>query len=137
MVNYQAALDATFSALSDPTRRAILARLAKGDLNVTDLAEPFDVSLPAVTKHLNVLQRAGLLVREKEGRVRRCQLVASPLKQAADWIERYRRFWEGQLDSLARYLEEAEREQIPEKEDAGKWQRPRRSPTRSRKPPSR
>jgi DNA-binding transcriptional ArsR family regulator len=136
MVNYSAALDATFSALSDPTRRAILARLSRGDVNVTELAEPFDVSLPAVTKHLNVLQRAGLLVREKEGRVRRCQLVASPLKQAADWIERYRRFWEGQLDSLARYLEEAEREQIPGKEDAGKWQRPRRSARKSRRPRS-
>ena len=138
MVNYHpAALDATFSALSDPTRRAILARLARGDVNVTELAEPFDVSLPAVTKHLNVLERAGLLVREKEGRVRRCQLVASPLRQAAEWLERYRKFWEGQLDSLARYLEETERERSPEKEDVGRWQRPRRSARRSRKPRSR
>lgn len=109
MANYQESqLNATFSALSDPTRRAILAQLASGGACVTDLAEPFRMSLPAVSKHLRVLERAGLLRQEKQGRVRCCHLVAEPLKEASEWIERYRRFWEGQLDSLADFLKSAQ-----------------------------
>jgi DNA-binding transcriptional ArsR family regulator len=110
MVNYSAArndapLDATFGALSDPTRRAILARLARGEATVTELAAPFDVSLPAVSKHLRVLESAGLLRREIDGRIHRCRLAPRPMKDAAAWIETYRVFWEGQLDALANYLE--------------------------------
>ena len=109
MVNYSArALDTTFSALADPTRRAIVARLARGECSVTDLARPFDVSLPAVSKHLRVLERAGLLARRREGRVHRCRLVARPLKDAEQWIERYRRFWEERFRSLDKYLREPE-----------------------------
>jgi len=105
MVNYsETLLNSTFSALSDPTRRAILSRLARGEASVTELAEPFDVSLPAISKHLQVLENAGLLAREKNGRVHRCHLVSEPLKDAADWIARYRAFWERQFDALANYL---------------------------------
>lgn len=99
-------LSATFSALADPTRRAILARLASGDLSVTDLAEPFDMSLPAVTKHLKVLERAGLIRRGREAQWRPCRLEAAPLKGVADWVEHYRRFWEQSLDRLDEYLKE-------------------------------
>src|SRR5687768_2384815 len=106
MVNSQAmTLDATFSALSDPTRRAILARLAMSEATVGELAKPFDVSLPAISKHLRVLEGAGLMTREKEGRIHRCRLVAAPLHAAAEWILFYRRFWEGSFDSLAEFLE--------------------------------
>jgi len=112
MVNFQAeALNFTFAALADPTRRAILERLSFGDSSVTDLAEPFDVSLPAISKQLRVLERAGLLTQEKDGRVRRCHLEAQPMKEAVDWIAQYQRFWEGQLDSLARYLEDTASDQ--------------------------
>ncbi len=98
-------LDNVFFALSDPTRRAILQRLAKeGEIPVTALAEPFEMSLPAVSKHLRVLERAGLLVQEKDGRIRRCQLVAEPLQGAALWIEQYSRFWQAQFEALAGYL---------------------------------
>lgn len=115
MVNYQPALlDATFAALSDATRRGILARLAAGEASVTELAKPYDMSLPAVSKHLRVLESAGLVARSKDGRVHRCRLEAAPLKSAADWIEHYRRFWEAQLDSLQRFLETStEREHQP------------------------
>ena len=107
MVKYQVAtLDATFSALADPTRRAILERLSIGDLSVTALAAPFDVSLPAISKQLRVLERAGLLVQEKDGRVRRCKLEARPMKEAVDWIAQYQQFWEDKLDSLASFLED-------------------------------
>lgn len=99
-------LDRTFAALADPTRRAVMARLARGPCRVTDLAKPFEMSLPAVSKHLRVLERAGLLEQEKDGRIRRCQLCPGPLKQANDWIRDYKQFWEGQLDSLARFLEQ-------------------------------
>ena len=98
-------LSATFGALADPTRRAILARLAQGDAQVGELAAPFEMSLPAVSKHLGVLEDAGLIVRAREGRVRRCHLRPETLRAAADWIEFYRRFWEGQFDALAEYLE--------------------------------
>ncbi len=106
MVKYSnEALDNVFSALADPTRRAILARLALGESSVNELAEPFDISLPAISRHLRVLRNAGLILRHKDGRVRRCALEASPLKAASEWIETYRRFWEDQFDSLAEYLE--------------------------------
>jgi DNA-binding transcriptional ArsR family regulator len=106
MVNYStAALDATFGALADPTRRAILARLAQGEAMVTELAEPFRVSLPAISKHVRVLEAAGLLEREVHGRVHRCKLAVQPMKNAAAWIEQYRAFWELQFDALAKYLE--------------------------------
>ena len=105
MVKYSATLDATFSALSDPTRRALLAQLALGDTSVTRLAARFDISLPGVAKHLRVLEAAGLLESTKTGRVRRCHLVAEPMKSAAEWIAHYRQFWEKQFDALARYLE--------------------------------
>lgn len=100
-------LDETFFALSDPTRRQMLARLAGGDMTVAELSKPFDVSAPAVSKHLRVLERAGLLTREREGRVRRCHLLAEPLKDAAQWVQQYRRFWDSQLDQLAEYLEDS------------------------------
>lgn len=105
MVTSSRRLDLTFGALADPTRRAILARLAQGEATVGQLARPFDVSRPAVSKHLRVLERAGLVRREREGRYRRCALDAGPMRDAAEWVERYRKFWEGQLDSLSRYLE--------------------------------
>ena len=109
MVNYwPETLSATFAALADPTRRAILERLSQGESSVTALAEPFQVSLPAISKQLRVLERAGLLVQEKDGRVRRCHLEAGPMKQAVDWIAQYRRFWDHQLESLASYLEDGE-----------------------------
>jgi DNA-binding transcriptional ArsR family regulator len=107
MVNHLQSLDSTFAALSDATRRGILARLAAGEFSVSELAKPYDMSLPAVSKHLRVLESAGLLRRRKDGRVQRCNLVAGPMKSAAEWIEHYRRFWEAQLDSLARFLEDS------------------------------
>ena len=99
-------LDMTFAALADPTRRAILARLALGETSVTELAEPFSISLPAISKHLKVLERAGLITRGREAQWRPCRLDADPLKDAADWLEYYRRFWEQSLDRLAEYLKE-------------------------------
>jgi len=99
-------LSMTFSALADPTRRAILARLASGEATVTELAEPFEMSLPAVSKHLKVLQRAGLIARGREAQWRPCRLEVAPLKRAADWIEHYRRFWDESLDRLDSYLKE-------------------------------
>lgn len=100
----RSSLDATFGALSDPTRRAIVERLTKGDASVGELAEPFDMSLPAISKHLTVLEHAGLVERSKEGRTRRCRLVAEPMRGALEWIATYGAFWEGQLDSLERFL---------------------------------
>jgi len=99
-------LDRTFAALADPTRRAILARLASGEASVTELAEPFEMSLPAVSKHLKVLERAGLITRGREGQWRPARLEAGPLKEVAEWAERYRRFWEESYDRLDEYLEE-------------------------------
>ena len=117
MVNYQVeALNLTFSALADPTRRAIIERLSFGDSTVTDLAQPFDVSLPAISKQLRVLERAGLLTQEKDGRVRRCRLEALPMKEAVEWIAQYRRFWEDQLESLADYLEATSSSKDPQEE---------------------
>ena len=97
-------LSATFAALADPTRRAILARLISGECSVTALAEPFEMSLPAVSKHLHVLERAGLISRGREAQWRPCRLDAGPIKQVADWTERYREVWEGRLDRLDAYL---------------------------------
>jgi DNA-binding transcriptional ArsR family regulator len=98
-------LDATFGALADPTRRAILARLAKGDATVNELAEPFRMSLPAVSKHLKVLERAGLIARGRDAQRRPCRLEAGPLKEVAAFAERYRRHWEESFDRLDEYLE--------------------------------
>jgi len=97
-------LSATFAALADPTRRAILARLSIGETSVTELARPFEMSMPAVSKHLKVLEQAGLIVRGREAQWRPCRLQARPLKQAASWIEEYRRFWTPYVDALERHL---------------------------------
>jgi len=102
-------LSATFAALADPTRRAILARLASGETSVMEIAEPFDMSLPAVSKHLKVLERAGLIERGREAQWRPCRLQANPLKDIADWVEYYRRHWEESFDKLERYLRELQR----------------------------
>jgi DNA-binding transcriptional ArsR family regulator len=99
-------LDATFSALADPTRRAILARLASGEANVSELAKPFDMSQPAISKHLKVLERAGLISRGRDAQSRPCRLEGRRLKEATEWMERYRRFWEESLDRLDEYLGE-------------------------------
>lgn len=105
MVNYSTkTLDRTFAALADPTRRRILAHLARGSKRVTHLARPHDMSLPAVSKHLRVLEKAGLLRRRRYGRVHEMQLDAEPLKKAAQWVGEYRKFWEGSLDRLAEFL---------------------------------
>jgi len=99
-------LSVTFAALADPTRRAILARLASGACSVTELAEPFEMSMPAVSKHLRVLERAGLVARGRTAQWRPCQLEAAPLKAVADWAEQYRHVWEGRLDRLDSYLQQ-------------------------------
>ncbi|HEU5250536.1 MAG TPA: metalloregulator ArsR/SmtB family transcription factor [Thermoanaerobaculia bacterium] len=133
MVNYSDSLDRSFAALADPTRRAILARLALGETRVTDLAKPFDISLPAVSKHLKVLEDAGLLKRRREGRVHHCRLDPKPLSTAADWIAQHRAFWEKSLNRLAEYLSN-------ELEEEATWQSRIRSPKRrsgSREPSGR
>jgi DNA-binding transcriptional ArsR family regulator len=128
MVNYSGAmLDSTFAALSDATRRGILARLALGETSVSELAAPYEMSLPAVSKHLRVLEGAGLVMRHKDGRVHRCRLVADPMKDAAAWIEYYRRFWEQQFDALAKYLEDSQ------KEEDSQWQAPSPGPKQNLK----
>ena len=106
-------LSTTFAALADPTRRAILTRLAAGERTVTDLAEPFDMSLPAVSKHLKVLESAGLIVRGRDAQWRPCRLRARPLRDVADWVEHYRRFWEQSFDRLEGYLQELQKEEKP------------------------
>jgi len=100
------ALSTTFAALADPTRRAILARLAAGEHSVTELAEPFDMSLPAVSKHLRVLERAGLVTRGRDAQRRPCRLEAAPLKEVVDWAEHYRHLWEARFDRLDDYLKQ-------------------------------
>src|SRR5437868_8701561 len=111
MVKYPSPkLNRTFAALADPTRRRILADLATGDRCVTRLAKPYAMSLPAISKHLRVLEKAGLLRRRRYGRVHQMQLQAEPLKRAADWVEKYRKFWEGSLDRLAEYLEKTDKQ---------------------------
>lgn len=104
-------LSATFAALADPTRRAILGRLARGEASVNELAAPFRISLPAVSKHLKVLERAGLITRGREAQSRPCRLQAGPLKDADEWIERYRQFWEASFDRLDDYLKELQKKQ--------------------------
>ncbi len=99
-------LSATFAALADPTRRAIIASLATGEKSVTELAEPFHISLPAVTKHLKVLERAGLITRGREAQWRPCRLEAAPLQDAEEWIDHYRAVWEARLDRLEAYLQD-------------------------------
>src|SRR5919204_6905800 len=99
-------LDRTFAALADPTRRAILGRLAAGEASVTELAAPFEISLPAISKHLKVLERAGLIARSRERQWRPARLEAGPIKEVAEWAEGYRRFWEESYDRLDEYLEE-------------------------------
>jgi DNA-binding transcriptional ArsR family regulator len=107
-------LNTTFAALANPTRRAILARLASGEKSVTELAKPFKMTLPAISKHLKVLEKAGLIQRSREAQWRPCRLRAGPLKKASDWIEHYRQFWEESLDRLGDYLNEL---QNKEKQD--------------------
>lgn len=113
-------LDRTFSALAHPIRRAILTRLARdGDASVSDLAEPFDVSLMAVSKHLKVMDEAGLIRRERDGRVHRCSFAPDAMDPAKRWMEKHERFWKRQLDSLATYLEAPDRDRPPEGGDDG------------------
>ncbi|MGI8496783.1 MAG: ArsR/SmtB family transcription factor [Gemmatimonadaceae bacterium] len=104
-------LSSTFSALADPTRRAILARLASGEASVTELAEPFAMSLPAVSKHLKVLQRAGLITQGRQAQWRPCRLSPAPLRDVADWVDEYRRHWEQRLDRLDDYLRDLQQQQ--------------------------
>ena len=111
MVKYsEKLLDRTFAALSDPTRRRILANLAEGERCVTDLAKPHRMSLPAVSKHLRVLEKVGLVRRHRDGRIHRLNLNAAPMRQAQKWIEEYRRFWESSFDRLDNYLKELQKE---------------------------
>jgi len=104
-------LTATFAALADPTRRAILARLSSGEASVTELAEPFDMTLPAVSKHLKVLERAGLIARSRDAQWRPCHLDAGPLREVADWVDEYRRFFEQSFDRLDEYLRELKKKE--------------------------
>jgi DNA-binding transcriptional ArsR family regulator len=110
-------LSATFSALADPTRRAILARLASGETSVTELAAPFKMTTPAVTKHLKVLERAGLITRSRQAQWRPCQLNATPLHKVADFVEQYRQFWERSFDRLDSYLKTLQTPQTPQKKE--------------------
>ena len=119
-------LSATFAALSDPTRRAILARLALGETSVSELAQPFDISMPAVSKHLKVLERAGLITRGRDAQMRPCKIEVNALKEADGWLEEYRRLWEQRLDRLEDYL------QTLQAEEAGKG-KPKKEKGRGRK----
>src|SRR5580692_11838599 len=110
-------LSETFGALADPTRRAILARLASGEASVTELAAPFEMSMPAISKHLKVLERAGLIARGREAQWRPCRLQAAPLQDVAGWIEHYRRFWEQSFDRLDDYLRELKKKESKKKEE--------------------
>lgn len=115
-------LSSTFAALADPTRRAILARLSSGERSVTELAAPFEMTMPAVSKHLKVLERAGLIERGREAQWRPCRLDATPLKGAADWVADYRRFWEERLDRLDDYLTKLQGKQKKEEKENGSKQ---------------
>jgi DNA-binding transcriptional ArsR family regulator len=114
-------LSLTFAALADPTRRAILARLSRGEASVTQLVEPFEMSQPAISKHLKVLERAGLVVRGRDAQFRPCRIEAAPLKDVSDWVERYRAIWEARLDRLGGYLQD-----LQKKEKRNERQKPRR-----------
>lgn len=107
-------LSTAFAALADPTRRAMLAKLCEGEATVNEIAAPFDLSLPAISKHLKVLEGAGLVSRGRNAQYRPCRLEAGPLKEVADWVERYRRFWEGSLDRLDDYLKEIQKKETPQ-----------------------
>ena len=120
MVKYSAPLDCTFGALADPTRRAILASLMLGQASISELARPHRMSLPAVMKHIRVLEDAGLVSQEKTGRTRQCRLAAEPLKNAEEWISQYRKFWEGALDNLERFLSQPEDKS--DRQEDQKWQ---------------
>jgi DNA-binding transcriptional ArsR family regulator len=126
MVKYSTSLDSTFSALSDPTRRAILTTLQRGQASVTELARPHDISMPAILKHLHVLEHAGLIQQQKTGRVRMCRLTVGPMQQAADWLSVYRVFWENQLDNLGRFLEQTD----PKKQENKACRKPPSHPRR-------
>jgi DNA-binding transcriptional ArsR family regulator len=121
-------LSSTFAALADPTRRAILARLSLGETSVTELAKPFEMSMPAVSKHLKVLERAGLISRGREAQWRPCRLDAGPLKDATSWLEAYRRFWSTHVDALERYLDRID----PSKPTTKKTKKEQRGPSRER-----
>lgn len=123
-------LSATFAALADPTRRAILARLASGEASVLEIAEPFEMSLPAISKHLKVLERAGLIARSRDAQWRPCRLEAGPLRNVADWVEHYRRHWEESFDRLDDYLREI---QMHEKQQDLKQTRSKRQPRNRKK----
>jgi DNA-binding transcriptional ArsR family regulator len=112
-------LTTTFAALADPTRRAILARVAGGEISVSELAQPFDMSLPAISKHLKVLERAGLIARGRDAQRRPCRLKAEPLKEAARWIDEYREHWDQRLDRLEEYLHEVHGKGAPKKRPRG------------------
>ncbi len=116
-------LSATFAALADPTRRAILSHLAGGETSVTNLSKPFKISLPGISKHLKVLEHAGLIVRSRNAQWRPCKLSPAPLKSAAEWIEHYRQFWEQSFDRLEAYLEELQADKTPSKEQKTKENR--------------
>jgi DNA-binding transcriptional ArsR family regulator len=118
-------LTTTFAALADPTRRAILARLASGEASVTELAEPFEMSMPAISKHLKVLERARLITRGREAQWRPCRLEAAPLRDVAGWVDHYKRFWEESFDRLDEYLQSLQQSalQKKEKQHAGKQRR--------------
>jgi DNA-binding transcriptional ArsR family regulator len=110
-------LSLTFAALADPTRRAILGRLAQGETSVTEIARPFKISMPAITRHLHVLERSGLIARSRRAQWRPCRLRAKPMKEAVDWLEHYRNHWEASLDRLDAYLQELQAQQTqPAKE---------------------
>src|SRR5215472_17433813 len=125
-------LSSTFAALADPTRRAILARLALGETSVTELAKPFEMSMPAVSKHLKVLERAGLNARAREAQWRPCRLEASPLKEAASWIDEFRRFWSAHIYALERHLDRMEKRESKNTEKSApkknEYKLPRRRP---------
>jgi len=131
MVKYSAQLNSTFGALADPTRRAILASLMLGQASISELAKPHRMSLPAVMKHIRVLEEAGLVCQEKTGRTRHCRLEAQPLKNAEEWISQYREFWEGALENLERFL--SQQEGKSDRKEDQKWrQHPRKAKPRSK-----
>ena len=136
MVNYyHAPLDFTFAALADPTRRAIVQRLAAGSATVKELAKPFHVSLPAISKHLRILEQAGLLLRKKEGRVHHCRLNTVPLQEVQDWFTFHQQFWEQQLDALGHYLSQLpDSSQAKERPSWATPQKPTRPHSKSRRP---
>jgi DNA-binding transcriptional ArsR family regulator len=135
MVKYRAShLDVTFAALADPIRRGMLERLARGEASAGELAKPFKVSLPAISRHLRVLEHAGLLARRKTGRVHRCRLNPSPMQDAAQWIARYQKFWEHQFDALAKFLEEKQEESSAWQQKPASTPKPRSKSKGSSKP---